>query len=148
MALSDEQVLPAVVVEVFQADTPAGTAGGECTEAGFKASIGERAIAIIVVEAVDFAGQLGNDDVGLAVVVVILKDSAHAGKWLAVGGERGAGFESAFGERSVAVVVEEKLLHAVVGIVSEGHGQGAALLGRNAGLLADIFKRAISAIAI
>src|SRR5713226_8120686 len=141
MALSDELVLPAVVVEVFQADTPAGTAGGECTEAGFKASIGERAIAIIVVEAVDFAGQLGNDDVGLA-----------------VGGERGAGFESAFGERSVAVVVEEKLLHAVVGdedvreavvvIVSEGHGQGAALLGRNAGLLADIFKRAISAIAI
>src|SRR5713226_1149650 len=158
MALSDEQVLPAVVVEVFQADTPAGTAGGECTEAGFKASIGERAIAIIVVEAVDFAGQLGNDDVGLAVVVVILKDSAHAGKWLAVGGERGAGFESALGERSVAVVVEEKLLHAVVGdedvreavvvVVGEGHGQGAALLGRNAGLLADIFKRAISAIAI
>src|ERR1700686_668993 len=115
MALSDEQVLPAVVVEIFQADTPSGTAGGECAEAGFETSIGERAFAVVVVEAVDFAGQFGDDDVGFAVVVVILKDSTHAGKGFAVGRERGAGFEGAFGERSVAVVVEEELLHAVIG---------------------------------
>src|SRR6267378_5299154 len=114
MALCDEQVFPAVVVEVFQANTPAGTAGGKCAEAGLEASIGERAFAIIVVEAVDLAGKLGNDDVGFAVVVVVLKNSAHAGKWFPVGGERGAGFESALGKCSVAVVVEEELLHAVV----------------------------------
>src|SRR5882724_3420499 len=131
MALSDEQVLPAVIVEVFQTDAPARTPRGECAEAGFETSIGEQALAIVVVETVDFAGQLGNDDVGFAVVVVVLKDSAHAGKRLAIGGERGAGFESALGERSVAIVVEEELLHAVVGyedvrkaivvIVGEGH---------------------------
>src|SRR5713226_2975307 len=90
VALGYQQILPAVIVEVFQADSPAGAACRQRAEAGFETSIGERATAIVVVGAVDFAGQLGNDDVGLAVVVVILKDSAHAGKGLPVGGERAA----------------------------------------------------------
>src|SRR5713226_8642701 len=158
MTLGDEQVLPAVVVEVFHANAPSGTAGGERAEAGFKTLIGERASAIVVVEAIDFAGQLGNDDVGLAVVIVVLKDSAHAGKRLAIGGERGARFESALRERAVAVVVEEELLHAVVGdedvreavvvIVGEGHAKSAALLGGDAGFLANVLESAVAAIAI
>src|SRR5258708_18432928 len=158
VALGDEQVLPAVVVEVFHANAPSGTAGGERAEAGFKPLIGERASAIVVVEAIDFPGQLGNDDVGLAVVIVVLKDSAHAGKRLAIGGERGAGFESALRERSIAVVVEEELLHAVVGdenvreavvvIIGEGHAQSAALLGSDAGFLANVFEGAVATIAI
>src|SRR5260221_10530171 len=113
--LGDNKVLPAVVAEFSHPTAPSGTAGGERAEAGFKTLIGERASAIVVVEAIDFPGQLGNDDVGLAVVIVVLKDSAHAGKRLAIGGERGAGFESALRERSIAVVVEEELLHAVIG---------------------------------
>ncbi len=141
VALGYEQILPAVIVEVFQTNSPAGAACRQRAEAGFETSIGERATAIVAVGAVDFTGQLGNDDVRLAVVVVILKHSAHAGKGLPVGGERGTGLESALGKRAVAVVVVEVLLHAVVGyedvretvvvIVGEGHSQGPALLSRD-----------------
>src|SRR5260370_36597460 len=95
MALSYKQVLPAVVVQVFHPNAPAGTAGGERAEADFEALIGERASAIVVVEAVDFAGQLGNDDVGLAVVIVVLKYTSHAGKPLALAGKPRAGLQRA-----------------------------------------------------
>src|SRR6266480_1133023 len=109
VALSDEQVLPAVVIEVFQAGAPAGTAGAKCTEADFETLIAERAFAIVVVEPIDFPGQLGNDDVGLAVVVVVLKDSPHAGKRFAIGRKRGTGVESALRERAVAAIAIEKV---------------------------------------
>src|SRR6266699_2778172 len=143
MALSYKQVLPAVVVQVFHSNAPAGTAGGERAEAGFEALIGERASAIVVVEAVDFPGKLGNDDVGLAVVVVVLKDSAHAGKRLAIGGKRGAGFERALGKRAVAVVVEEELLHAVVGDENVREAAVATIAIKKVGSSRKFARRAV-----
>ena len=131
MALCHKQVLPAVVVKVFQASTPAGAACGERSQTGFQASIGKEPRAVIVVKTVNLTRKYGHKNVWLAVVVVVLKDRAHTGECLAVSGERRAGLESAFGKRPIAVVVEKVLLHAVVGdedvretvvvIIGEGH---------------------------
>src|SRR5207248_3372241 len=98
VALRREKVLPAIVVKIFQPYTPAGAAGSKSAEAGLKTLIGECARAIIVIQAVEFARQNGDDDVGTAVIVVILKDRPHAGKAFAIGGERRARLQSAFVE--------------------------------------------------
>jgi len=66
-----------------------------------------------VIQAVNLARQDRNNDVGAAIVIIILKDTAHPRKTLAVGGECGAGFERPFLKSAVAVVMEEVLLHAV-----------------------------------
>src|SRR5215469_16895993 len=115
MTLPDEQILPAVIVEIFQPHAPAGTHGGDGAEPGLEALVGKQAAAIVVIEGIDFARQHGGDDIGLAVVVVVLKYRAHAGKPLAVGGEGHAGLKADLGKGPVAVVVKQKLLHAVVG---------------------------------
>src|SRR6202020_1488202 len=111
---------------------------------------------VVVKEGVNFAGQHGDENVGTAVVVIILKNGSHTGERPAVGGERRARFQSTFGEGSIAVVVKEKLAHAVVGnedvgesiviVVREAHAQRAALDGRNPGRTADVFECAIAAV--
>src|SRR5258708_2576174 len=114
VALRDEKILPAVIVEIFEAHAPARAARGQGAQTGLKALIAEDAGAVIVIQAVDLARQDRNDDVGVAIVIVILKDAAHPRKTLAVGGECGAGFKRALLKSAVAVVMEEVLLHAVV----------------------------------
>src|SRR5260221_13617060 len=115
VALCDEKVLPAVIIEIFQAHAPPGAARGQCAQAGLNALIAEDARTIVVIQAVNLARQDRNDDVGAAIVIIILKDTAHPRKTLDVGGECGAGFERAFLKSAVAVFMEEVLLHAVVG---------------------------------
>ena len=88
-------------------------------------------------ERVNLAGQHGDQNVGPPVVVVILKDGAHARERPAIGGERRARFQSAFGECAVAVIVEQKLAHAIVRnenigeavviVVGKGHAERAPL---------------------
>src|SRR5882724_1085899 len=112
MALRHEQILPAIIVEIFQADAPTGTSRSQGAETAFQTLIAERAFAIIVIQGIEFAGKLGHHKIRAAVVVIVLEDSTHAGKALAVGGEAGAGLERAFPEGTIAVVVEKVLLHA------------------------------------
>src|SRR6266550_667699 len=105
VALSDEQVLPAVVIEVFQAGAPAGTAGAKCTEADFETLIAERAFAIVVVEPIDFSGQLGNDDVEMAVVIEV-EETGRDGPAAACD----SCFGGNVGESSVAIIVIKDVL--------------------------------------
>src|SRR6266404_3471459 len=69
VALGDEKILPAVVVEIFQAHAPAGTARGKCAKTGLQALIGESPCAVVVIQAVEFARQNGHDYIGAAIVV-------------------------------------------------------------------------------
>jgi len=68
MALRHEQILPAVVVEIFQANSPTGTAGGQRAETAFEALVAKSTAAIVVIEAVELARQLGDDDIRAAIV--------------------------------------------------------------------------------
>src|SRR5258708_1170891 len=86
VALGAEKIFPAIVVEIFQADAPSGAAGSKRAQARFEALVAEGAIAVIMVKAVKLARQHGDEDIGAAVVVVVLKNGAHAGKPLAIGG--------------------------------------------------------------
>src|SRR6476659_3558682 len=107
MALRNEQILPAVIVKILESGTPAGTAGGQCAQSSFQAYVVKSAAALVAVKAVDLTRQHGDEDVGAAVVVVILKDGAHSREALAVGGERHAGLQRAFGKSPIAIIVEQ-----------------------------------------
>src|SRR5437879_13497641 len=131
VALGHEQVLPAIVVEVLQANTPARAACSKRAQTGFEASSGKETRAVVVIKTVNRPRKHGHKDVRLAVVVVVMEDRTQTGKRLAIHGKRSAGFEGALRERTVAVIAEEELLHAIVGyedvgeavvvIVGEGH---------------------------
>src|ERR1035438_10407516 len=87
MSLGDKQIFPSVVVEILQAYAPPRAPAGEDAQAGLQALIAERAFPLVVVHAVDLARQLGHDDVGPSVVVVVLKNHSHARKPSTVLGE-------------------------------------------------------------
>ena len=104
------------------------------------------------------ARQHRNDDVGAAIVIVILKDHAHPRNGLAVHRQRRPGIQRNLLKSAVAGVVVEVLLHAVVGhnnvretvliVVRERTAQRSPLLGGNPGTLADILERAVPTIVI
>src|SRR5438477_2860057 len=78
MSLRDKKVLPAIVVKVFQADAPARASAREHAESGRETSIAESAVAVIMVDTIKLSRKLGHNHVGPAVVVIVLKDYAHA----------------------------------------------------------------------
>ena len=83
MALCYKKVFLAIVIEVFQADThPAVTP--ESRLRPFASAIAERAVAVVVEHGIRLAGKGGHDNVRKAVVIVVLKDDAHARKRAAV----------------------------------------------------------------
>src|SRR5208337_702260 len=102
--------------------------------------------------------QQSHHNVGPAIVIVILKNYAHAGHSPSIFGKRRAGFEPNLGESAVAIVVIQVLLHAIVRykdvsetvaiVVRESYSQRASLLGRNAGALAHIGKSSIAVVVI
>src|SRR3982074_2255487 len=63
MALRDEKVLPAIVAKIFQANSPARASTREHTQAGLETGITERAIAFVMVDAIDFTGKFSHDHV-------------------------------------------------------------------------------------
>src|SRR6266851_424543 len=158
VALGNEKILPAVVVEIFQAHAPAGTARSKSAEASLQALIGESASAVVVIQAVEFARQNGDDYIGTAIVIVVLKNRAHAGKPFAIGGQRGTRFQSTFIEGSIAIVVEKILLHAVIRnknvgeavaiVVGERNAKSLSLLRGKSCVFANVFECAVTAIPV
>src|SRR5580704_7824342 len=115
MALGDKDVLPAIVVEIFEPYAPAGAGGREQAEACLQTAIAEQSVAIVVEERVDLTRQHGHQDIRATVVIVVLENRAHAGDGLAGVGEPRTSFQREFGKRAIAIVVEEKLAHPVIG---------------------------------
>src|SRR5271168_4098719 len=111
-----------------------------------------------MIQAVKLARQHRNDDVGAAIVIIILEDGAHPRKALAVGRERDPRFKRAFLKSTIAVVVEEVLLHAVVGdknvreaisvVVGERNAERLSFFCRNTGPLADVLEGTVAAVPI
>ena len=84
VALGYEQIFPAIVVEILQANAPAGAARSKRAQTSFQASSAEQTRAVVVVKSVNLSRKHGHKDVRLAVVVVVLKHGAHAGERLTV----------------------------------------------------------------
>src|ERR1700733_11774867 len=106
MALGDKDVLPAIVVEIFEPYAPARAGDREQAEACLQTAIAEQSVAVVVEERVDLARQHGHQDIRATVVIVVLENRTHAGDGLAGVGEPRTSLQGAFAERAVAVVME------------------------------------------
>src|SRR6185369_2680374 len=106
VALSYEEILPAIIIKVFKPHAPTRAAGGETAQTGGQAAIAEGTVAIIVIHGVDLAGEVGYDDIGFSIVIVIAKIDTHAGVRLAIVGERDVGIQRALLEAAAAEVVK------------------------------------------
>src|SRR5580704_4100396 len=154
----DEEVLPAIVVEVVGAVAPAGHAIGESAEAAGDVRIDEGAAALVDVEREAFMLNGGVPDVGQAVVVDVAEISAHAGESVAVGRVGNTSRDGNLLELFTANVVEKEVGHGVVGDeggekataidVGEGHCHPFAVEGVDAGFVRDISERAVAVVAI
>jgi hypothetical protein len=116
--VGDEQIQQPVVVVIdpgggYRPHFLAGVSAA--AHAGLRRHIGKRAIAVVVEELV--AVDVGDEDVGPAVVIIVADGNAHA-----VTGAGQPGLFGDVGERQVAVVVEQAVaeLRAVLG--EPGHG--------------------------
>ena len=92
VAVGDEDVEPAIVIDVDEADAPAEQARIDA-EACLVGAIVERAVAEIHKERIGIAGEIGLHDIEHAVAVVIANGNAHAGLRLAVGRIGDASFD-------------------------------------------------------
>ena len=84
VAVGDEDVEPAIVVQIDEADAPAEIARVDA-KAGEVGVVFKGAVAEVLVERVGVAGEVGLDDVEQAVAVEVADADAHAGLRLAVG---------------------------------------------------------------
>src|ERR1700687_3306144 len=74
MALHNEGVLPAVIVKVLQPDAPARRFPGKRSEASFQFLRAESSLAVVMKNDVGLVGKLSDQNIGKAIVVVVLKD--------------------------------------------------------------------------
>src|SRR5258705_5986373 len=77
VTLRDEQILPAVIVEIFHANAPAGTHRRQGAKSGLQTGVIEIAATLVVVEGVNFARQHRDENVRASIIIVVLKYSAH-----------------------------------------------------------------------
>src|SRR5258708_39356985 len=117
MPVGDENVRPAVVVEIekFNSKTEEGYA--DRAEAATSLEIGKLAVVIIVVEIVGIVGEIGFYDVRPAVMIVVGGVDAHAGLLTAIRTVSHTCFGAHLCEVAFAVVVVEQARRGVVGYV-------------------------------
>ncbi len=106
MPVSDEDIKPAVVVEVREAAAPAEIAAAE-SQAGCKGGVGESPVAVVSVEAARIIREIRLEDVQPAVAIVVARGGAHACLLAAVFVVSAPGGDGNVRESSVAIVVIE-----------------------------------------
>src|SRR3984893_4963848 len=158
MALNNKRVLPTVIVKILQPYPPTRGFPGKRAKPDVQFLRAERSSALVVINDVGLRRKLRDEKVGKAIVIVILKNNAHAGEHLAVACKGRTCVQAAFRKSAVSVVVKKKLLGDIVGhkdvgkavtiIVGESYSQPMALFRGNAGGHTHILKRAVSPVAI
>src|SRR6266446_5529710 len=158
MSLRDEQIFLPIVVEILQANAPARGYSRKHSDSSLQAAVAERSVAIVVKDGIGLARQSCDDHVRLAVIIVVLKDHAHAGQGPSIQIQRRSRLQRHFGKCAVAIVVKQILLHAIVGnidvgksvaiVIGERHTQTVPFLGCNFRALAHILECAVSAIVV
>ena len=158
VAVADQNVGPAVVVEIEEAAAPAEKLRVRA-EAGGEGGVFEGAAAEIVIERRSVAGEIGFHEVEIAIEIIIGGGNAHARLRFAVGTEGAAGFDGDVLESSVLLVVVERAGGGIVGdidigpaVVVEVGGENAQAVGavgaQDSRGLADVGKRAVAVIVV
>ena len=158
VAVGEEDVEPAVVVEVDEPGAPAEPSRVEAEAAGERPVLAE-AVTEVGVQRRRVAGEVRLDDVEGAVAIVVADADAHAGLRLAVLAVGAAGADADVRERAVVVVAIERarvriVRHVDVGpaIVVEVERADAEAVGaaglEDAGALRDVLEGAVALVAV
>src|SRR5271165_1949280 len=115
VSLGDEEILPTIVVVIQESHAPTGMLHAHEAESGGIAVVVESAVAIVSIERVNLAGQVGDDQVGQSVVVVVRKVHAHSGVCVTFAVHGYARLQGNFFERAIPSIVVKKFGHGVVG---------------------------------
>ena len=115
VAVDDEQVAPAVVVEIEKARAESTVQEIRLADAGRDRVVGERAVAIVAIEAIEFVIEMADEEIGQAVVGDVGGVGAHAGFGAAFFAEACAGGVTGVFEGAVAFIDVEKIALRVVG---------------------------------
>ncbi len=116
-AVDRHQVEDAVAVGVDEAGAEAVGLEGRHPEAGGHGDVLEEAGAVVLVEGVGLAREVGHEEVEVAVAVVVARVDAHRRLGEAVGIQRAAGEQGLVAEGAVALVEPQLVGRAVVGHV-------------------------------
>src|SRR5579864_1161123 len=108
MSLGNQKIFRAVIIVVEEANAPAGVKSCDAPQIRIVGRIGKSAVAVISVQGVHLVGEIGDQQIGQAVVVVVGEIHSHAriGAAVPIGGD--AGSQADLLERSVALVVIKK----------------------------------------
>src|SRR5713101_6624661 len=117
VAVRQEQIGPAVVVEIEKRDAPAKVLRVEPESRG-KGFIVEGAVAIVAVERGGIVREISFEQIEFAVTVIVGNGRAHAGLLAPVVVESGAGDDGNVGERAVVIVVVKNAGRAVAGDIN------------------------------
>src|SRR6266567_4650782 len=158
MAVGDENVLPAVVIEVEKLYAKGKKRNTDWPKVRRASHVGEFAVVVVVVEVVAVVGKIRLNDVGPAVVVVIGGVNAHAGLFFAVGAVGCAGLSANFRESALAIIVVEHAGRGIVGdvkieaavavVVEPDDAQSVIGVRINVQLFSDVTKSAVAVVVI
>ncbi len=137
VAVCDDDVLPAVVVEVEEGVAPAEKGDGRFGDSHLVADVGEVCVAVVAVERVVVVGEGGVVEVDETVVPVVAEGDAHGGSLAAVFVEGVTGGVACVLEGAVAFVEIEIVRRRVVGdeeiglavVVDIDEERGEAIVG-------------------
>src|ERR1700676_2015737 len=128
---------------------------GDAPEAGAEGGIAKTCVAVIFIESVTLVGEVGDQQIGPAVVVVVGKVHAHAGVGPAVAIDSNLREQACLLEGAVTFIVIEKFDHGIVGyedvdfavvvIIAESDSQALAGLGQS-NFLADLGEMAVAVV--
>jgi hypothetical protein len=155
-AVEDQNVEPAVVVEIVDAAAPTHILCRGLRDAGTGANVFEPIRPGVAHEPVIF--RVGHPEIEAAVAIDVGKGRAHGGSALAVLTVGHAQLTGNFLERAVMFVVEEKILGLVVGDVNVGiavavvirrsHAHGPAFVGADAGFVGHVSEGSVAIVVI
>ena len=158
VAVDKQQIGPAIVVKIQKHRAPAEILGVQ-TEAGGESHIVKVAIAIVAIERGSVVGEIGFENIELAVAVEIGDGRAHAGLLRAIFVEGRAGNDGDIGKRAIVIVVIENAGSAVAGdvdirpavIIEVESGDAESVV--SGGLVdvrlgGDVFKFAVASIVV
>ena len=130
-AVDRQKVEPPVVVEVEPGGAESGVAQALPAHAGPRADVLERASPIVAIERCSLAGQVGDEEILVAVGIEVAGVEAHARFRLAIAVQRRARQQRDIPERAVALVAPELVWRAVVGHVDVDPSVAVEVGGRD-----------------
>src|SRR6202022_476937 len=115
VALGNDEIFPAVIVIIEEASAPAGVKHGDAAQTRTEAGVGETSVATVLVQGVALVSQVGDKEVGPAIIIIVGEIDAHAGEGATVAIDGDLRHEADFFKGAVALIVIEELDHGVVG---------------------------------